>query len=380
MRPTPDAGPGTPNRVAALTGLRALAALLIVATHAAYGTGQLAGGYFGSLYARLEVGVPVFFALSGYLLFRPWLTAVRDGTAAPSVRRYARHRVRRIMPAYVVVVLAAYLVYEFRHAGPNPGHTWTGLVQHLTLTQIYPRLAVMHQGLTQMWSLAVEVAFYAALPILAGLLLNVLCRRSWQPRLVLAGLAALGAVTPIWLWVQHATDVLPTSANIWLPAHLIHFVGGMALAVLQVGAVRCRGDVPLVIAVIALLVVALPIAGAVTAAPVQPWQAVLKSTLYAVVAVGLLAPLVLDPGGGFARLLGSRPVVWLGEISYEVFLVHVILMEVAMASVLRWPVFTGSMPGLFLTTLALSVPAAWLLHRWTRVRGEPVGAQQRQPV
>ena len=108
MRATPDAGPGTADRVAALTGLRALAALLIVATHAAYGTGHLTDGYLGSLYARLEVGVPIFFALSGYLLFRPWLIATRDQTRFPSVRRYARHRVRRIMPAYVVTVLAAF--------------------------------------------------------------------------------------------------------------------------------------------------------------------------------------------------------------------------------------------------------------------------------
>ena len=380
MRATPDAGSRSAHRVASLTGLRAPAALLIVATHAAYGTGQLTNGYLGSLYARLEVGVPIFFALSGYLLFRPWLLATQTDSRPPSVRRYARHRVRRIAPAYVATVLIAYLVYEFRDAGPNPGHTWSGLLHHLTLTQIYPPLAIMHQGLTQMWSLAVEVAFYAVLPLLAGLLLTVLCRRRWRPGRLLLGLAVLAAVTPTWLWVQHATDLLPTSANIWLPAHLIHFVGGMALAVLQLCGVRCRGVVVLTAAVIALLVVALPIAGEVTATEVAPGQAVVRSTLYAVVAVGLLATLVLDPAGAFARLLGSRPLVWLGEISYEIFLVHVILMEIAMASILRWPVFTGSMLGLFATTLALSVPAAWLLHRWTRVRPDPVAAQPRQLV
>jgi peptidoglycan/LPS O-acetylase OafA/YrhL len=118
--------------------------------------------------------------------------------------------------------------------------------------------------------------------------------------------------------------------------------------------------------VAALLVVALPIAGDVTVIEVEPWQRVLKTILYAVVAVGLLAPLVLDSGSGYARLLSARPVVWLGEISYEVFLLHVIAMEFAMAEVLHWPTFTGSMPGLFLVTTAMTVPAAWLLHRWTR--------------
>jgi peptidoglycan/LPS O-acetylase OafA/YrhL len=60
--------------------------------------------------------------------------------------------------------------------------------------------------------------------------------------------------------------------------------------------------------------------------------------------------------------------VWLGEISYEIFLVHVIVMEIAMASVLRWPVYTGTVLGLFAVTLALSIPVAWLLHRLTRPR------------
>lgn len=364
----PTRPPGA-DRVASLTGLRALAALLIVGTHAAYGTGSLSDGYLGALYARLEVGVPIFFVLSGYLLFRPWVLATERGSRDPSVRRYARRRVRRIAPAYIITVLIAFAIYEFRDAGPNPGHTWLGLLQHLTLTQIYPpvHFAVMHQGLTQMWSLAVEVAFYAVLPLLAGLLLTGLCRRRWRPGLLLGGLAVLGAVTPLWLLLVNTTDWLFPSAGIWLPAHLIYFVGGMALTVLQALGRRCRTYLAVPIAVAALLVVATPIAGDITASGVEPWQPVLKTLLYAVVAVGLMAPLVLDPGNGYARLLGSRPVVWLGEISYEIFLLHVIVMEFAMASVLRWPVFTGSMPVLFVVTVAMTVPAAWVLHRWTRV-------------
>ena len=127
-----------------------------------------------------------------------------------------------------------------------------------------------------------------------------------------------------------------------------------------------------------VIVVALPVAGDVLADEVQPWQPVIRSVLYAVVAVGLLAALVLDPGGVFARLLGARPVVWLGEISYEIFLVHVIVMEITMASVLRWPVFTGSMPGLLVSTVLLSIPVAWVLHRFTRVRRRTVAAQPSQ--
>ena len=168
------------DRVPALTGVRALAAILVLTTHAAYTTGKYTHGYLGVVYSRMEIGVPIFFVLSGFLLFGPWVRAAAAGTAAPSLSRYARHRVRRIMPAYAVTVLAAYLIYHFRDAGPNPGHSFNGLLRNLTLTQIYTDSYLyshLHQGLTQMWSLAVEVAFYLVLPGLAYLLLVLLCRR-----------------------------------------------------------------------------------------------------------------------------------------------------------------------------------------------------------
>ncbi|MDG5486122.1 acyltransferase family protein [Mycolicibacterium gadium] len=351
------------DRVTSLTGLRAVAALLIVGTHAAYGTGQLSNSYLGTLYARLEVGVPIFFVLSGFLLFRPWVRAAADGAPPPSLRRYAFRRIRRIAPAYLVVVLLAYAVYQFRDAGPNPGHTWKGLLEHLTLTQIYEPVYfyVMHQGLTQTWSLAVEFAFYAVLP-----LLGVLCRGTWRPRLVLAGLGCLAAITPAWLSLQHGTDWLPTSAGMWLPAHLLYFAGGMTLAVLQVIGARVPPLIAGVVAVLGYLIVSTPIAGDVTTGDAALWQTMVKVALYAAIACAAVAALVLVDGNGYDRLLNSAPLVWLGEISYEVFLLHVIAMEIVMASVLDWPVFTGSWAVVFAVTLAMTVPPAWLLHRWTR--------------
>ena len=89
-----------------------------------------------------------------------------------------------------------------------------------------------------MWSLAVEVAFYVALPLLAYLLLVVLCRRQWRPRLLLAGLAALALISPAWMVLVHTTDVLPDGARLWLPGYLAWFVGGMMLTVLAAMGVR----------------------------------------------------------------------------------------------------------------------------------------------
>ncbi len=114
------------DRVASLTGIRAVAALLVVGTHAAYTTGKYTHGYWGLMSSRMEIGVPIFFVLSGFLLFRPWVKSAATGGPPPSLSRYAWHRVRRIMPAYTVTVLLAYLVYHFRTAGPTPGTPGSG--------------------------------------------------------------------------------------------------------------------------------------------------------------------------------------------------------------------------------------------------------------
>jgi peptidoglycan/LPS O-acetylase OafA/YrhL len=371
----------TADRVASLTGVRTVAALLVMGTHAAYGTGKITHGYVGLLYERMDIGVAVFFVLSGFLLFGPWVRAAASGGPAPSVWRYARNRVRRLMPAYIVTVLAAYALYEFREPGPNPGHTWSGLVRHLTLTQIYSGdylSTYLHQGLTQMWSLAVEIAFYAALPPMAYLLLVVLCRRRWRPALLLTGLVVLGAVSPLWLVVIHTTDWLPKGSGFWLPHYLVWFVGGMALAVLQQAGFRCYAAAVIPVAVVTYLVAATPIAGDTTSPLPDLGQEVARVMFYAVIATLVVAPPALGDRGWYVRLLGSVPMVWLGEISYEMFLVHVIVMEIAMASVLRWPVYTGSVLGLFVLTLVLTIPVAWLLHRLTRPRLE--GSPARREV
>jgi peptidoglycan/LPS O-acetylase OafA/YrhL len=362
---------GAPERVASLTGIRAVAALLVLATHAAYTTGKYTHGYAGLLYARLEIGVPIFFVLSGFLLFQPWVKAAAAGDDWPSVRRYSWHRVRRIMPAYAVTVVAAYAIYHFRYAGPNPGHTWIGFIRNLSLTQIYTdhyMYTYLHQALTQMWSLAVEVSFYVVLPLLAWLLLAVLCRRRWRPVLLLFGLSLLAAVSPAWLIFVHTVDGLPDAARLWLPTYLLWFVGGMMLAVLAEIGFRCYAFAVLPIVVVSYFIVSTPIAGEPTTSPYALAPAIWKAVFYAVIATLAVAPLALGDHGWYARALASRPMVFLGEISYEIFLIHLITMELVMTEILHFHVYTGSMVLLFITTFIVTVPLAWLLHRFTRVR------------
>lgn len=362
------------GRIPSLTGIRAVAALLVLGTHAAYTAGKYPQGFFGAMSSRLELGVPIFFVLSGYLLFGPWVKAAAAEKPSPSVSRYAWHRVRRIMPAYVVTVIAAYIIYEFRTAGPNPGHDWVGLIRNLTLTQIYTHNYIdsfLHQGLTQMWSLAVEVAFYVVLPVLAFLLLTVLCRRRWRPGLTLVGLGVLALITPLWLTLVYTPNhFLPDGARLWLPGYLLWFLGGMLLAVLQAMGVRWYAFVCLPLALICFLIVSTPIAGEPTTSPTLLPEALAKTVFYAAISTALVAPLALHNSGWYSRLLGTRPMVWLGEISYEIFLVHLIVMEIVMVDVLHWQVYTGSMAVVFFVTLAFTIPVAWVLHRFTRVRSE----------
>jgi peptidoglycan/LPS O-acetylase OafA/YrhL len=344
-------------------------------THAAYTTGKYTHGYVGLIFSRMEIGVPIFFVLSGFLLFSPWVRAVVAGTDLPSVGRYAWHRVRRIMPAYVITVLAAYLLYHFRTAGPNPGHTWVGLFRNLTLTQIYTDhylFSFLHQGLTQMWSLAVEVAFYVALPVLAYVLLVVLCRRQWHPVRLVLGLVALAVISPAWLVLVHTTHFLPDGAPLWLPTYLSWFLGGMLLAALLPLGVKAYAMVCVPLALACYFIASTPIAGAPTTSPSELREGLAKCLFYAVISTLVVAPLALSGTDGargwYASIMASRPLVFLGEISYEIFLVHLVTMELVMVEILRTPVYTGSTLSLFVVTMAVTVPLAWVLHRVTRVR------------
>ena len=62
--------------------------------------------------------------------------------------------------------------------------------------------------------------------------------------------------------------------------------------------------------------------------------------------------------------------VFLGEISYEIFLIHLVTMELVMAELLGYHVYTGNVAALFVATFVVTVPVAWLLHRFTRVRSD----------
>ena len=337
-------------------------------THAAFWTGHYTEDYVGRLLSRFEIGVALFFVLSGYLLFAPWVRALREARAArpaayPPLRRYAWHRVRRIVPAYWITVLTVYAIHLFRTDTSDFGQGWSGLVRNLTFTQVYG-VGHLHTGLTQMWSMSAETAYYLALPAVAWLIAVVACRGAWRPDVLLLWLGLLLLVSPIWTVAVHGVDGVDPTARMWPPAFASWFIGGMMLAVLARLVTRWPAAPSIAVAVVAFLVTGGALAGEPTIVPNDAGAAVVKHTLYLVVAIGLIAPLAIGGESAWTRLCGSRPMVWFGEISYEFFLVHVMVLELVMP-MLGYDVFTGSLWAAFAVTTAISVPVAWVLHRIT---------------
>jgi len=356
-------------RVPALTGIRTLAALSVCLTHAAYWTGHYRDTYEGRLSARFEIGVTIFFVLSGYLLYSTWVGRLRRGPEATpvSVRTYFAHRARRVLPAYWLTVVGVYLVFLLRENPTDYGSGWDGFVRHMTYTQVFG-LGHQHTGLTQMWSMVAEVSFYLVLPPIA-LLGVAVCRGRWRPDLLLCLLVGVALVSPLWIFAVVGSDV-DLSARIWPPTFFWWFVAGMVLAVCVPLMSRIRTGWWVVIGAAAFLVSGIGAAGGATMAPDTAGQTIVKHILYLVVSLGFIAPLaVVGANGGmdwWSRLWASRPTVWFGEISYEFFCVHVIVLEFVMDLLGYRVLATGSTVVAFAVTTAFSIPLAWALHRVTR--------------
>jgi peptidoglycan/LPS O-acetylase OafA/YrhL len=340
---------GTRSFLPAVEGMRACAAIGVVITHVAFQTGHSAG-VDGRLFGRFDLAVAVFFALSGFLLWRGHAAAARGLGSRPSTGHYLRSRVVRIMPAYLVaVVVILTLLPEADH--PN----LTVWLANLSLTQVYVPLTLTH-GLTQMWSLSVEVTFYLALPILA-LLAARLPVRARVP-----AIAGVGVVSWFWGWIPFAAPAGLNPLN-WPPAFFSWFVAGMLLAEWVHSPLgwphrlaRRRVLMGVVVAV-AYLVAASPLAGPAGLVPSTAAQFTVKTAMGALVAAGLVAPLVLDRPDTGHRLLGTRPMVTLGRWSYGIFIWHLAALTMVFPVIGEFS-FRGHMPEVLVLTLMFAIAIA----------------------
>lgn len=340
-----------PHRFTTLDGYRAIAALVVVTTHVAYFSGVVVVTAWGHAFSRLDIGVTVFFLLSGFLLYRPWSNAALRGTSWPSIRTYFRRRLWRILPAYlllVVVVLAVMPGIEV-----HPKH-W---ISHLTLTQIYwPRLLI--NGLTQTWSLATEVTFYLALPAIAWFVgrrhrgdVDASVRRQlWV-------LGACAVIAFLWLGLRTLSPLHSLAVvNMWLPGFLDWFAVGMLCALVhnrlrlpdppmwmrRLNALADDVGTCLLLAAGFFLLATTPIAGPYTFGEGSASQALVRHYLYLGAAASFVLPgfLGTDGWGAWRRLLASPLMVYLGTISYGIFLWHLFVLETG-SHIFGIPGFSG---------------------------------------
>ncbi|MGZ6674525.1 MAG: acyltransferase family protein, partial [Solirubrobacteraceae bacterium] len=160
----------------ALDGLRGLAALGVLTLHVWMFTVQGAHGrdeLVSLLTGELRLGVVLFFVLSGYLLAGPWVASALDARPTPRLGRFAVKRAARIVPAYWVAMLGSFWLLA------GSGHDYEVSAGQLPLFAAFGQNyvgAVAGKLDPPMWSLVVEVSFYAVLP-LAGWLLVRAARR-----------------------------------------------------------------------------------------------------------------------------------------------------------------------------------------------------------
>lgn len=374
------------GQIGALDGLRAIAALMVLTTHVAFHTGLVTDPGLGPIVSRLDLGVCIFFLLSGFLLYRPWARSAMSGNPRPRKRAYARKRIARIYPAYFVLVVVVLGLYP--PVAPATLEQW---LSYLTLTHIYVSGMEISQ-LNQTWSLATEVAFYALLPVLGW----VLGRRNrgdpdrsvrWQ----LVGLLGMAVAAFGFQMVRSWTTLLPDwLSSFWLPGFLDWFAIGMALAVVQVrlslpaagrppsSFLRLRdlahdANTALVVAGLCFAIVATPLAGkyyfngGFGPDTAGPWAILTKHYLYAACGAFLLLPLVLGSADHwYARALSSPVMARLGTISYGIFLWHLLLISV-IADALGLGVFQGGFwllwPMTILATVVVSTVSWQVLEK-----------------
>jgi peptidoglycan/LPS O-acetylase OafA/YrhL len=317
-----------------MDSIRAIALLSVIGAHTAFFIAE--SGQEILTEVRFDFAVRVFFVISAFLLYRPFVRSRLGHYPPPALRAFAWRRLLRIVPPYwlALTVVAIWL-------GLHYVFTADGVPIYYGFAQIYwPDKAV--GGIVQAWSLCVEVIFYALLPVIAALMRRLPShdrRRQLAQELWMAALLfAIGTAYKVAI-VQAGTLEDPGLVVLQLNtlAFLDDFALGMALATLSVWYEGAR-ELPRPLRVLdrfpglawlaalaAVWVVStqLGITGEL-GEPVEGAAYIERHYLFTVVALGLVLPAMFgDPRKGLVRrLLANRALLYLGMVSYAVYLYH----------------------------------------------------------
>jgi len=345
------------RRIPAIEGARAVAAFSVLTFHVLQ-----AHGIGGPVVGRLWLGVPLFFVISGFVLFRPFCSAILGGAEPPVLRTYARARLLRIFPALWVMTAVALLVLypsarggvllaiaaglvaacalrpprratvrllagvialaagatgAFLAAGAG-GYATTTALDQFTLLQLFT-LAKPVVLVGPVWTLCIEMSFYALLPALAWVMLRSAEHRSRRATtVVLVELVLLAGFGLLYNQFMGWGSGVPTTVLGFLP----QFAAGMALAVaVERRAFRNAGPALLGAAVL-VAALALAIQNVGPANNTEASGPLFGTAIGAAFGLFLAAVVLPERPLMLTRALSSRLLVWLGTISYGIYLWH----------------------------------------------------------
>ena len=323
-----DAGKGdapeeTPrlSRMPALDGLRAISILSIVLYH---GGVALPGGY---------LGVDIFFVISGFLITSLLLVDwERHGKL--NLKDFWTRRARRLLPALFLVVafvLTLSLFVNIGKLGTVRADSLASLFYVSNWWFIADGASYFDQfsdpsPLRHTWSLSIEEQWYLLLPLALLLLLPRLRSRRWLVALLLV----LGVASAIWMAILAPTDGADASRVYYGTDTRIQalLVGSALAALLTPGVLERLKPLAHIWGWIGLVAVA---AGIMIMGESWPWTFTGGFLVFAVAVAAMLLSVVAHPRGLLARVLSTAPLVFIGKLSYGIYLWH-------------WPVYIWLSP------------------------------------
>lgn len=317
--------------------MRGMAALAVAVFHALVFYTLTGPGWPGGIVETVMttgwMGVDFFFVLSGFLLGLPLLARIPAIRSGSFWRTYLTKRFFRIAPPYYAAVLLALAVGIFVW---NISFEGSVILAHLLYIQNLDPASLRGINLV-FWTLAIEFQFYLVLPFMALLFVR---GRKWP--------WAVAAFVVITLIYRGLTNVPSSdSETFWrhaqLPAYLAHFAFGLAAARLHMDGwklpIRPAAVATIVAGGLVALFLLLPLPRGDTpgVSPIFANHEWISDMVFRML-VGLLCAVfllsVIQQQSAFSRLFSSRPMQWLGESSYSLYLVHAPL---GLALIPVWP-------------------------------------------
>lgn len=295
----------------------------------------------------LRSGVDLFFVLSGFLIGGILIDQRQTNNY---YKIFFLRRACRILPLYYLLIL----LFFFARAFDAQGELFGGpipLLAYATFTQNYFMPVFGTYGaawLSATWSLAIEEQFYLFFPFV------VRRTRRALPWILAAGV--IGApLLRIWSYFYFDGDDFP--AYIWLPCRLDSLCwGGLLSYVLRTRRGRSwvdrhRRPLRWSLGTLTIGAVALDVA---LARDVGFYMSILGHTLLGALYALALLLIILNAGSQSTRWLRSRPLIWLGQVSYGIYLIHGIVLVAVFQAARRDRILDSSSSALLLVIALLT--------------------------